>query len=106
MIANRLIRKVSGLEFRTLGCSLKAFLVATQNVPGSWYGEMHRFIPAWLATVTSPGRMVRKPVAPRAPPGRIQVRHLAHLLRHRRPAIDAPSLRAGHPARHFFGGWA
>jgi len=30
------------------------------------YGEMHRFIPAWLATVTSPARMDEVPVNHRA----------------------------------------
>ncbi len=61
MIANRLIRKVSGLDFQDLGCSLKVFRgdVLRQI---RLYGEMHRFIPAWLATVTSPSRMAEEPV--------------------------------------------
>ena len=61
MIANRLIRKVSGLEFKDLGCSLKAFRGDVLRQV-RLYGEMHRFIPAWLATVTSPGRMAEEPV--------------------------------------------
>ena len=64
-MANRLIRKVSGLAFQDLGCSLKVFRgdVLRQI---RLYGEMHRFIPAWLATVTSPSRMAEEPVNHRA----------------------------------------
>jgi glycosyltransferase involved in cell wall biosynthesis len=64
-IANRLIRKVSGLEFQDLGCSLKVFRGPVLRQI-RLYGEMHRFIPAWLATVTSPSRMAEEPVHHRA----------------------------------------
>lgn len=60
-IANQLIRNVSGLQFQDLGCSLKAFRASVLKQV-RLYGEMHRFIPAWLATVTSPGRMAEEPV--------------------------------------------
>ncbi len=60
-IANRLIRKVSGLAFQDLGCSLKVFRGDVLRQV-RLYGEMHRFIPAWLATVTSPSRMAEEPV--------------------------------------------
>ncbi|RZI86285.1 MAG: glycosyltransferase [Rubrivivax sp.] len=56
MIANRLIRKITGLEFQDLGCSLKAYRASVLKRV-RLYGEMHRFIPAWMATVTSPARM-------------------------------------------------
>lgn len=61
-LANRLIRRVTGLDFQDLGCSLKAFRAETLREV-RLYGEMHRFIPAWLATVTSPARMAQEPVA-------------------------------------------
>lgn len=61
MIANRLIRKITGLHFHDLGCSLKAFRAPVLKQV-RLYGEMHRFIPAWLATVTSPARMAEVPV--------------------------------------------
>jgi len=59
--ANRLIRGATGLAFQDLGCSLKAFRGSVLRRV-RLYGEMHRFIPAWLATVTSPARMAEEPV--------------------------------------------
>ena len=61
-LANHLIRNVSGLNFQDLGCSLKAFRTSVLRKV-RLYGEMHRFIPAWLATVTSPMRMAEIPVS-------------------------------------------
>lgn len=61
MIANRLIRQTTGMQFRDLGCSLKAFRASVLKEV-RLYGEMHRFIPAWLSTVTSPDRMAEEPV--------------------------------------------
>jgi glycosyltransferase involved in cell wall biosynthesis len=60
-LANRLIRRATGLRFRDLGCSLKAFRAPVLRAI-RLRGEMHRFIPAWLATVTSPARMAEEPV--------------------------------------------
>ena len=60
-LANRLIRRSTGLEFHDLGCSLKALRTSVLREV-RLYGEMHRFIPAWLATVTSPDRMAEEPV--------------------------------------------
>jgi glycosyltransferase involved in cell wall biosynthesis len=60
-LANRLIRRVSGLHFQDLGCSLKVFRAEVLKQV-RLYGEMHRFIPAWLASVTSPERMAEEPV--------------------------------------------
>lgn len=47
-IANRLIGKVTGVRLNDYGCSLKAY---RGNVirKVKLYGEMHRFIPAWVA---------------------------------------------------------
>jgi glycosyltransferase involved in cell wall biosynthesis len=61
-IANRLIRRATGLDFQDVGCSLKAFRAPVLREI-RLFGEMHRFIPAWLATVTSPLRMAEEPVA-------------------------------------------
>lgn len=60
-MANLLIRKVLGLPFHDLGCSLKAYRgdVLRQI---HLFGEMHRFIPAWMSTVTTPSRMAEEPV--------------------------------------------
>jgi len=60
-IANRLIRRITELEFQDLGCSLKAYRTSVLRRV-RLYGEMHRFIPAWMATVTSPARMSEVPV--------------------------------------------
>jgi len=61
LVANRLIRHATGLEFHDLGCSLKAYRAPVLREI-RLFGEMHRFIPAWLATVTSPERMAEVPV--------------------------------------------
>jgi glycosyltransferase involved in cell wall biosynthesis len=60
-IANHLIRNLTKLPFRDLGCSLKAYRASVLKQV-RLYGEMHRFIPAWMATVTSPARMAEEPV--------------------------------------------
>jgi hypothetical protein len=50
MIANRLIAKVTGVNIRDNGCTLKAFRAdLIKRVP--LYGEMHRFIPAMSSTL-------------------------------------------------------
>ncbi|MEZ5628714.1 glycosyltransferase family 2 protein [Denitromonas sp.] len=61
-IANRLIARLTGVQLKDYGCSLKIFRAsAIKNV--RLYGEMHRFIPAWLATVTTPKRIAQEVVA-------------------------------------------
>ncbi|MBL8025803.1 MAG: glycosyltransferase, partial [Fibrobacteres bacterium] len=47
MVANRIIKKITGVQIHDTGCSLKAFrkeLLTELHL----YGEMHRFIPALL----------------------------------------------------------
>lgn len=62
MIANRLIARVTGVNLHDYGCSLK--LVRTSVIRRvRLYGEMHRMIPVWVATVTSPRRIAEIPVA-------------------------------------------
>lgn len=103
-LANRLIRSVSGLQFQDLGCSLKAFRASTLREI-RLYGEMHRFIPAWLATVTSPDRMAEEPV--RHHP-RQHGRSKYGLTRTVRVLVDLLAvyffLRFGSRPGHFFGG--
>ncbi len=60
-IANRLIARVVGGYLHDYGCSLKAFRGSVLKSI-RLYGEMHRFIPAWLATVTTPRRIAEEPV--------------------------------------------
>ncbi len=60
-IANRLIARVVGVYLHDYGCSLKAFRADVLKSV-RLYGEMHRFIPAWLATVTTPRRIAEEPV--------------------------------------------
>jgi len=55
-IANRLIRRITGVQLHDYGCSLKVYrgnIIKDVRL----YGEMHRFIPAWVATRTTPKRI-------------------------------------------------
>jgi len=55
-IANWLIGVVTGVRLHDYGCSLKVYRASVvKNV--RLYGEMHRFIPAWIAAVAAPGRI-------------------------------------------------
>ncbi len=55
-IANRLIARITGVHLHDYGCSLKVF--RGNVIKGvRLYGEMHRFIPAWVAAYTSPLRI-------------------------------------------------
>jgi len=104
MLANRLIRRVSGLAFQDLGCSLKAFRGDVLRQV-RLYGEMHRFIPAWLATVTAPERMAEEPVRHHA---RQRGQSKYGLSRTFRVLVDLLAvhffLRFGARPGHFFGG--
>jgi glycosyltransferase involved in cell wall biosynthesis len=60
--ANRLIGAVTGVRLHDYGCSLKIFRTAVVRQV-RLYGEMHRFIPTWMATVTSPGRIKEERVS-------------------------------------------
>jgi len=55
-IANRLIGRVTGVRLHDYGCSLKVYRAsAIKQV--TLFGEMHRFIPAWVATVVPPSKI-------------------------------------------------
>ena len=64
-IANRLIARVTGVKISDYGCSLKVYRSSVIKQV-RLMGEMHRFIPAWVALVTHPSRI-----------GEIDVRHRA-----------------------------
>ncbi len=103
-IANRLIRRITGLEFQDLGCSLKAYRASVLKRV-KLYGEMHRFIPAWMATVTSPARMSEVPVRHHA---RTRGESKYGISRTLRVVLDLLAVNfflrfAGRPG-HFFGG--
>lgn len=61
-IANRLIGRVTGVNLRDYGCSLKIYRASVVKQV-RLMGEMHRFIPAWVASVTRPSRIGEIPVA-------------------------------------------
>ncbi|MEA3277845.1 MAG: glycosyltransferase family 2 protein [Pseudomonadota bacterium] len=61
-IANRLIAKVTGVRLHDYGCSLKIYraeIIKRVRL----FGEMHRFIPVWVAGVTDPERIGETVVA-------------------------------------------
>jgi glycosyltransferase involved in cell wall biosynthesis len=55
-IANRLIAQVTGVRLHDYGCSLKIYRAAVIKRV-DLFGEMHRFIPVWVAGVTDPNRI-------------------------------------------------
>lgn len=55
-MANRLIGNITGVVLHDYGCSLKVYRAAIIKSI-RLYGEMHRFIPAWVASNTSPSRI-------------------------------------------------
>lgn len=60
-LANRIIRRVTGVNLHDYGCTLKIFrsdVIKRIRL----YGEMHRFIPAWMTLATSPSRIAEIPV--------------------------------------------
>lgn len=64
-IANRLIGWVTGLRLHDYGCSLKVYRAEVIKAV-RLFGEMHRFIPVWVAGVTAPERIGETPVSHRA----------------------------------------
>ena len=49
ILANKLIGIITGVKLHDYGCSLKAYRAEVLKEV-KLYGEMHRFIPAWMAT--------------------------------------------------------
>ena len=55
-LANRLIGRVTGVKLHDYGCSLKVYRASVIRQV-TLFGEMHRFIPAWVATVVPPSKI-------------------------------------------------
>lgn len=55
-IANRLIGNITGVRLHDYGCSLKVYRASVIKEV-RLYGEMHRFIPAWVSVRTAPQRI-------------------------------------------------
>lgn len=65
LLANALIRRVTGVQIHDYGCGTKVFRgVVLRQI--RLYGEMHRFIPVWIAGVTDPARIGETTVNHRA----------------------------------------
>lgn len=64
-LANRLIGKITGVHLHDYGCSLKVYR-ASSIKDVRLYGEMHRFIPAWVSVHSSPARIKEEVVHHRA----------------------------------------
>jgi glycosyltransferase involved in cell wall biosynthesis len=64
-VANRLIAKVTGVNLHDYGCSLKVYRAEVLKQI-RLFGEMHRFIPVWVAGVTAPHRIGETEVHHRA----------------------------------------
>ena len=62
LIANKLISKVTGVKLNDYGCSLKAYQAKVLK-DVRLYGEMHRFIPAWVAAVVPVHRISERVVS-------------------------------------------
>ncbi|QIK37756.1 glycosyltransferase family 2 protein [Caldichromatium japonicum] len=102
-LANLLIGWVTGLKLHDYGCSLKIYR-STVIKEIRLFGEMHRFIPVWVAGVTAPERI-----------GESEVRHQPRrfgqskygISRTFRVVLDLLSafffLRFGARPGHFFG---
>ncbi len=56
LLANWIIRRATGVQLHDYGCSLKVYRAELLR-DVRLYGEMHRFIPVWIATRTSPDRI-------------------------------------------------
>lgn len=61
MLANLLIGRITQVQLHDYGCSLKAYRASVMRRV-RLYGDMHRFIPAWIATHTSPTRIKEEAV--------------------------------------------
>jgi glycosyltransferase involved in cell wall biosynthesis len=102
-IANALIGAVTGVALHDYGCSLKVYRAAVIKEI-SLLGEMHRFIPVWVAGVTAPERIGETKVTHQA---RQFGRSKYGISRTFRVLLDLLSafffLRFGSRPGHFFG---
>ena len=102
-IANGLIARVTGVRLHDYGCSLKVYRAAVIKEI-RLFGEMHRFIPVWVAGVTAPERIGETEVGHRA---RVLGQSKYGLSRTFRVLLDLLVafffLRFGARPGHFFG---
>ena len=56
LIANRLIGRVTGVKLHDYGCSLKVYRSSVIKQI-TLFGEMHRYIPAWVAAIAPSSRI-------------------------------------------------
>jgi glycosyltransferase involved in cell wall biosynthesis len=71
--AQRLIGRVSGVVLHDYGCGLRAYRASV--IKGvRLHGELHRFIPAWVALHTQPGR-IKEEVVRHHPPRHGRSKH-------------------------------
>jgi glycosyltransferase involved in cell wall biosynthesis len=61
-LGNRLIGLLTGVPLHDYGCTLKVYRAAVLRRV-RLYGEMHRFIPSWMATLTSLDRIAEEEVS-------------------------------------------
>jgi glycosyltransferase involved in cell wall biosynthesis len=61
-LGNRLIGLLTGVPLHDYGCTLKVYRAAVLRRV-RLYGEMHRFIPSWMATLTSTDRIREEEVS-------------------------------------------
>ena len=61
-LGNRLIGLLTGVPLHDYGCTLKVYRTAVLRRV-RLYGEMHRFIPSWMATLTSLDRIAEEEVS-------------------------------------------
>lgn len=64
-VANRMIARVTGVDLHDYGCSLKVYRAEVIKQV-HLFGEMHRFIPVWVAGLTAPERIGETEVGHRA----------------------------------------
>ena len=103
-LANRLIAWVTGVRLRDYGCSLKVYRAEVIKEV-RLYGEMHRFIPIWVAAATDPARIGETPVNHRARQFGVSKYGLSRTFRVLLDLLAAFFfLRFGARPGHFFGG--
>ena len=64
-VANKIIGRITGVRLHDYGCSLKVYRAQVIKSV-RLYGEMHRFIPAWMATTTLTSRIKEEVVGHQA----------------------------------------
>ncbi|MBK1716814.1 glycosyltransferase family 2 protein [Thiocystis violacea] len=102
-IANALIGKVTGVALHDYGCSLKVYRAEVIKEV-RLLGEMHRFIPVWMAGVTAPQRIGETEVTHQARRFGVSKYGISRTLRVLLDLLAAFFfLRFGSRPGHFFG---